>query len=154
MFAQSGRLLAVPVWVAGAQVGPGGLLDIPQGASLAFHPFVSISDDGGQTWSLLRSGPTVAGTPIGGAVPTLNERGRLVLLDGRRMWVSGDKGATWQASVAGLPRGLQAFGTITAVPGALFVSAWAAPRTAPSDLLHSRDGGSHWSAVSLPKPPA
>ncbi len=150
LFVHGQRLVAVPVWVADAEVN-GDIAGIRPGANVAFHPFVSVSDDAGRTWSPLRPGPVVAGAFHGTAAPTLDDHERLVLLDGRRLWVSGDGGATWSARAAVLPTGLEPMGPITAAPGALFVSARASPPATASELLRSRDGGSHWSVVPLPK---
>src|SRR5262249_17861636 len=68
--------------------------------------FVSVSDDGGQTWSRPRSGPNVVGPYFGAPIPQLDDRGRLLLLDGRRLWISEDDGVTWTALVVQAPAGL------------------------------------------------
>ncbi len=150
LFVHGRRLMAVPVWVAGAEV-IGDVVGIKPGANVAFHPFVSVSDDAGGTWSPQRPGPIVDGAFHGTAAPTLDDRGRLVLLDGRRLWASGDGGTTWSARVAVLPKGLEPMAPITAAPGALFVPAGAGPLARSNELLRSRDDGSHWSVVPLPK---
>jgi len=152
LFVRGMRLLAVPFWVTGAEVDAGG--NVRLGADAIIHPSVSVSDDAGQTWSPLRAAPTAGDASKGIVGPTMDDRGRLVVFDRGRLWVSEDSGTTWRAHGAALPRGMEAVGPITAAPGALFVAA-RADRLAPlSELLRSRDGGSHWSVVPLPKLPA
>ncbi len=151
LFVRGGRVLAVPVWVTGAEVDPSGL---HLGAYAIFHPSVSVTDDDGRTWSPLRAGPSLGSAFSSVVGPTLDDRGRLVALGGGRLRVSEDSGTTWQTHTVVLPRGTETIGTITAVPGALFVAARASRLAPTSELLRSRDGGSHWSVVPLPKPSA
>jgi hypothetical protein len=150
VFAHRGHLLVVPLWVTGAEVEPGSA-GFRLGPDTAFHPSASVSDDAGRTWSPLRAGPSVGGAFNGVVSLTLDDHGRLVMFDRGRLWVSEDSGTTWRARPAALPRGMETAGTIIAAPGALFVAA-RADRLAPTnELLRSRDGGSHWSVVPLPK---
>ena len=120
--------------------------------------FVSVSDDGGQTWSWPRAGPNVVGPYFGAPIPQLDDRGRLLLLDGRRLWISEDEGVTWTAPVVQAPAGLSPNAVVAAVPGALYAAAIAPTATYSAGasfrltLIRSRDGGAHWSAVSLPRP--
>jgi photosystem II stability/assembly factor-like uncharacterized protein len=152
-FVHGGHLLVVPLWVTGAEVGPGSA-GVRLGPYTVFHPSISVSNDAGRTWSPLRAGPSVGSAFNGVTGLTLDDSGRLIVLDRGRLWVSEDSGTTWRARPAALPRGMETVGTITAVPGALFVAA-RADRLAPTnELLRSRDGGSHWSVVPLPKFPA
>jgi hypothetical protein len=91
----------------------------------------------------------------GFAVP--DGRGRLVLLDGRRLWSSGDLGVTWTAQVAQMPEDVApAFllggsrdDSLFALASQLGVQSPQGPP--PSRLLRSTDGGAHWDEVPLPK---
>jgi photosystem II stability/assembly factor-like uncharacterized protein len=153
VFVHGGRLLVVPVWVTGAEVGPGSA-GVHLGPNAVFHPSVSVSGDTGRTWSPLRAGPSVGNAFHGVVGLTLDDHGRLVVLDRGRLWVSEDNGTTWRVRPATLPRRMETVGAISAAPGALFVAA-RADRLAPTnELLRSRDGGSHWSVIPLPKFPA
>jgi len=96
--------------------------------------------------------------------PTLDERGRLLLLDDRRLWISEDDGATWAARLMQASAELGLVMLVSAVPGALYAMAGpvdilSAPSTAapsffgaPMTLLRSTEGGAHWSRVGLPRP--
>ena len=91
------------------------------------------------------------------SIPTLDDRGRLLLLDNRRLWVSKDDGATWSARVVQMPAGLQPAWAAGAPPEGLFAVAYqtgldiVTPST-PLSLLRSTDGGAHWSPIPLPRP--
>ena len=139
----------------------GGAPVIGQGRSSSdYMAFVSVSDDGGQTWSQSRPEPNVV-PPY----PTLDDRGRLLVLDDRRLWVSTDYGATWTARLMQAPAELGLVGLVSAVPGALYAMAGpvdivrapspGAPSTFATSLklIRSTDGGAHWSVVALPRPP-
>jgi photosystem II stability/assembly factor-like uncharacterized protein len=158
LFGHGGRLVLVPLVLSGARDVPGGV-GIQPGTPISVHAYALVSDDGGRTWSPPREGPTVAGpaaTSLVGAV--LDAGGRLVLLDGRRLWTSDDAGATWVARVAQLPEGLVPAGSVIPAQGALFVIAerqsrpGALPFATGRMLLRSRDGGVDWEEVSLPRP--
>ena len=133
---------------------------IPQGGSPTdYMAFVSVSDDGGQTWSQSRPEPKVL-QPY----PTLDDRGRLLVLDDRRLWISEDDGATWKARLMQAPAELRLAMLVGAVPGALYAMAGpvdivrAPSPAAPSlvytslTLIRSTDGGAHWFVVALPRP--
>ena len=133
----------------------GGTPVIRQGGSSSdYMAFVSVSDDGGQTWSQSRPEPNVVQ-----AYPTLDERGQLLVLDDRRLWTSADNGATWTPRLMQAPAELRLARLASAVPGALYALAGpvdivGAPSTlSPLTLLRSTDGGAHWSVVALPRPP-
>jgi hypothetical protein len=131
-------------------------------------PFVSVSDDGGQTWSQPRPAPNIVQPGYVGLYPRLDDRGRLLLLDDRRLWISQDDGATWAARLMQVPAELRLVMLVSAVPGALYAMA---EKTGPVDivrapspgaqftfgvpltLIRSTDGGAHWSVVALPRPP-
>ena len=153
IFVHGGHLLAVPLWVTGAVVAQSGV-GVQLLGNEVLHPSVSVSDDAGRTWSPLRAGPSVSVAFNGPVGLTMDDHGRLVMFDRGRLWVSEDSGATWRARPAALPRGMETVGTITAAPGALFVTARSDRLASTDELLRSRDGGSHWSVVPLPKLPA
>ena len=131
----------------------------PGGSSIDYIAFVSVSDDGGQTWSQSRPEPNIV-QPY----PMLDERGQLLLLDDRRLWISEDDGATWAARLMQAPAELGLVMLVSAVPGALYAMAGPVDIVrAPSPgtpsifatsltLIRSTDGGAHWSVVALPRP--
>jgi len=131
----------------------------PGGPSIDYMPFVSVSDDSGQTWSQSRPAPNIVQPWYAGLNPGLDDRGRLLLLDDRRLWISEDDGATWAARLMQLPAELRLAMLVSTVPGALYATA---VQTGPLDivtpgtpltLIRSADGGAHWSVVALPRPP-
>jgi photosystem II stability/assembly factor-like uncharacterized protein len=136
----------------------------PANAQIASHTFTLASNDRGRTWSPVWPGPTVAGSAdfsLTTALPTV-DGGRIVLLEGHRLWTSNDAGATWSARVATMPEGQYPISPAQAVPGAIFVQTSASagpglvpvrPVSAPRILLRSRDGGVHWEQVPLPPAP-
>lgn len=142
------RLLA---WVAvSPSTGPG---PIP-GEQSGVRTFVSVSDDGGGTWGPFRPGPVP--TPASTASTIVDDEGRLVVLDGHRLWISADGGATWVARVTVMPEGLIPVFIAAAVPSSLYALAVQSsdiPRlgNAPASLLRSSDGGIHWTEVRLPR---
>jgi photosystem II stability/assembly factor-like uncharacterized protein len=123
------------------------------GESLVTNTFTSVSEDGGATWGPLRPGPVTTASPTA----VMDDKGRLLLLDGHRLWISEDGGATWAARVAVMPQGLTPF-LVAGVPGSLYavaVQSSDVPRLgnapAPAALLRSADGGIHWTEVRLPR---
>ena len=144
------RLLA---WLAASSWDPQSGLP-PPGESPTVSTFASVSDDGGATWGPLRPGPVT--TASYGATAVVDDRGRLLLMEGRRLWISEDDGATWVPRVAVIPAGLVPTFIAAAVPGSVYAVAFRsteAPRlgNTPAVLLHSSDGGIHWAEVQLPR---
>src|SRR5215475_13961666 len=90
------------------------------GPSIDYMPFVSVSDDSGQTWSQPRPAPNIVQPWYAGLNPGLDDRGRLLLLDDRRLWISEDDGATWAARLMQLPAELGLVMLVSAVPGAFY----------------------------------
>lgn len=127
----------------------------PPGESPIVSTFASVSDDGGATWGALRPGPVTTASSV--AVVRVDEKGRLLLLEGRRLWISEDDGATWVPRVAVIPAGVVPTFLAAAVPGSVYAVAFRsteAPRlgNTPVVLLRSSDGGIHWAEVQLPRP--
>ena len=118
--------------------------------SSTVRTYVTESGDDGLTWSPPRPGPSLE--PTVGA-PALDDRGRLLLLNDRRLWMSPDGGLTWTARVIEAPAGLLAFGPLLA-GGTLL--AWASDGSTIGTLrpvyrlLRSTDGGAQWDLVRLP----
>jgi hypothetical protein len=134
---------------------------------VTFQVVALVSEDGGRTWGSEQPGPTLSGPEqyvAAGALPVIDGAGRLVLLDGRRLWTSADGGVSWSARVAVLPEDTYPLGPLQAAGGTLLVLAATRPiphavaptaaTLVPQQLLRSRDGGVHWERVSLPKPGA
>jgi hypothetical protein len=71
-----------------------GALVTPQGTSIDYTSFVSVSDDGGQTWSQPRAGPNIVQSGYVGLFPRVDDCGRLLVVDDRRLWISDDGGGT------------------------------------------------------------
>jgi len=153
------RLLSWLLAVPDSTLTVVGTLVTPQlGSSIDYMPFVSVSDDSGQTWSRPRAAPNVVQPAYIGLSPRLDDRGRLVLLDDRRLWISADGGATWSARLMQAPAGLRPATLVSAGPRTLYALA---ANTGPIDivtpgtplaLIRSTDGGAQWSAVALPPP--
>ena len=111
------------------------------------------SSDRGRTWASPVAGPQVRTSSID--PPTTDPRGRLLLLDGPRLWVSEDNGASWTAQVIDAPAAGTPDALVPAGDRTLFLltaSGSAEARDSPSDngLLRSTDGGGHWEQVPLP----
>lgn len=111
--------------------------------------YVLASADGGRTWSSPRPGPQLR-APFG--APVFDDRGRLLVLEDRRLWISADEGSSWMARVIQAPEGVVPLGLATAGRTLL---ARASARGAGSvrvvdTLLRSTDGGAHWDQVRLP----
>ena len=117
--------------------------------------YISISSDGGQTWSQLRAGPRLF-TRLGPQSPMLDELGRLLLMQDRELWMSDDDGATWFARVVQVPAGLEPERVVSVAQGALLaIAVEREPAEAPMPtfrqaLIRSTDRGVHWSQVRLP----
>ena len=141
------RLLA---WLAvSSQTSPAPQLP---GEEFVTSTFAAVSDDGGATWGPLRPGPVTTASPAA----VIDDKGRLLLLDGHRLWISKDGGATWDARVAVMPQGLTPVFVVAAMPGSIYAVAVQSsdiPRlgNAPAALLRSWDGGIHWTEVRFPR---
>ena len=83
-------------------------------------------------------------------------------MDDQRLWISRDVGRTWQAHPTQMPPGQRAVGLLSARGGLLLALALHPPpessRQRPSvasigqlGLLRSRDGGTRWTEVALPR---
>jgi len=89
-------------------------------------------------------------------VTAFDDKGRLLLLDRHRLWISEDGGDTWVARVAVMPDGLVPIYIAAAVPGSIYAVAVQPsdvprPGNVPAALLRSSDGGIHWTEVRLPR---
>ena len=139
---------------------PDTMLTAGGGLFFDYMPFLSVSDDGGQTWSQPRAGPNVVQPGYVGLYPRIDDRGRLLLVDDRRLWISDDGGTTWAARLMQAPAELRPAMLVSAVPGALFAMAarigpaGTVTLGTPLTLIRSIDDGAHWSAVNLPRSPA
>jgi len=149
-----GRLLA---WLQ-AVPGPPSPNGFAPTGTVTVAEFVSASDDGGQTWGPPRAGPNIVKPTYVSLIPTLDDRGRLLLLDNGHLWVSADDGATWTVRVAQMPAGLRPAWLVGAPPGGLIATAFQTgslgimTQGTQLTLIRSVDGGAHWSPVSLPRP--
>jgi len=118
--------------------------------------YMATSADGGATWGQLAPGPQLTSPSI----PLLDDKGRLLLLSDRRLWVSATYGAGWQLMAVALPAGVRVLSLEAAVSGALFaigvpsvpMSNAHAAAFPPAVLLRSRNGGVHWEQLALPAP--
>ncbi len=118
--------------------------------------YTTTSTDGGATWGPLAPGPELTSPSI----PLFDDKGQMLLLSDRRLWVSATYGAGWQSRPVALPAGVRVLSLEEAVSGALFAigvrsaPVRGAPATAfpPTMLLRSRDGGAHWEQLALPAP--
>jgi photosystem II stability/assembly factor-like uncharacterized protein len=111
--------------------------------------YLLASADGGQTWSAPRPGPELEAPT---SAPVVDDQGRLLVLEDRRLWVSADDGRTWTARAIQAPEGVVLVGLTTAGRTLLArASARGAGLVRVVDtLLRSADGGAHWDQVRLP----
>ena len=153
-------------WIMGAAVVAHGdrlvlcleTLPIPPSSGALADPFLisvglytATSTDGGATWDRLIAGP---GFSLG-SMPQFDDRGRMLLLSDRRLWISETYGTAWQARPVALPAGLRVLTLNSAVRGALFaIGVSSKPAPSPRVLLKSRDGAAHWEQLVLPALPS
>jgi photosystem II stability/assembly factor-like uncharacterized protein len=132
----------------------GGVLLTGSDPHLELHPYLVASDDGGATW-----GSPVAAPQLDEkyqAVPVVDGRGRLLVFEGRRLWVSEDDGAAWSARLVQAPAGLEPAVLLPPAGDGTLLALAASPTSAVgarslSALLRSRDGGAHWEPMRLPR---
>jgi len=114
------------------------------------RPYVLASGDAGRTWGPPFPGPSLQSSDA--VSPVVDGEGRLLLLDGRRLWVSPDGGTTWTARAIQAPAGLLPIGPLVAGAALLAPAATTPTGAFPvyDALLRSTDGGVHWERVPLP----
>jgi photosystem II stability/assembly factor-like uncharacterized protein len=140
-------------WTASAAlVARGGRLvlslEVHAGASVL--RWSSLSEDGGLTWAAWA--PLPAASTVN-AAPVLDDAGRLLLVDDRRLWTSSDLGASWRSRPLPLAAGRRALAVVPAQRGALFVvTERGSGAGAEEGLLRSVDGGGRWTERMLPPP--
>jgi len=111
--------------------------------------YLLASGDGGRTWSQPRPGPELQ-APAG--KPVFDDRGRLLVLENRRLWVSADDGSTWTARVIQAPENVVPL-DLALAGGTLLAQASARGAglvRIVDTLLRSTDGGVRWDQVRLP----
>lgn len=134
----------------------GGFIPTPD-RSVGAVGFMSVSVDFGQTWSAPRRGPDTPGTAF--PVPWPDKAGRLLLVDGHRLWSSDDEGATWTVRIMQMPNGLAADTLVGAMDDVWYATAVRSGAVNPYTagplraLVRSTDGGAHWSLVAVPRMP-
>ncbi len=152
LLAHGGRLVLslnmLPASVAAGSIGPPG--DVRNRAMVHWS---SLSEDGGQTWT--QWAIERATNLVAAGMATFDDKGRLLLADDRRLWISTDFGRTWEGRSLPLPKNVHAVGVLAARADGLVIAGWRGP-TIPGDLvlLSSRDSGAHWAEIPLPPPPA
>lgn len=116
------------------------------------HIYTVTSADGGATWGPLVPGPELSSAGI----PQFDDKGRMLLLSDRRLWISETYGADWQARAVALPAGVRVLAVHSGVRGALFAIGVSSPLVqnafVPTVHLRSSDGGAHWTQLALPPP--
>jgi photosystem II stability/assembly factor-like uncharacterized protein len=153
LIAHDGRLLAGLLTVSADQVSrQGGIFPTGSDPHYDVDAYVFASGDGGVTWGPPLAGPHLLTRFIG--TPLMDARGRLLLLEGRRLWVSPDDGATWTARVIQAPADVDPAFLVSTARGALLAAGSRAGATTDrrfvGALLRSTDGGVHWQEVALP----
>lgn len=148
-----GRLLAWLTTLPAGQIDEEGRIARGPSGELDVDTFLFSSDDGGRTWSGPLPAPQVVAA-FAQPTPVLVGPGRLVLIEGRRLWRSDDGGATWTARVAQVPEGIEPVAMLRSTDRALFALG-IRERTSgvvlAGALLRSTDAGAHWTDVRLPR---
>ncbi|HKF76987.1 MAG TPA: hypothetical protein VKF59_12645 [Candidatus Dormibacteraeota bacterium] len=124
----------------------------PAGRPGPAQVYTAASADAGHTWTTLRAGPQTGVE----SRPGVQGVDRLLVLDGLRIWTSGDGGATWAVRPARLPDALEPIGAVSGGQRSLFVLAAELGPPGPlpiaaRSLLRSSDDGAHWAPVALPR---
>jgi photosystem II stability/assembly factor-like uncharacterized protein len=132
----------------------GGVVLTGPNPHMELHPYLLASDDGGATWGSPVAAPQLDEKYEG--VPVLDGRGRLLVLEGRRLWVSEDDGATWSARLVQAPPDLEPAVLLPPAGDGTLLAIAASPTSAVgarslSALLRSTDGGVHWEPMRLPR---
>ena len=116
------------------------------------RPYLFRSSDAGRSWDVPISGPRL--DTAHPAAPTVDGRGRLLLLDGRRPWTSDGGGVTWAARLVQVPADLEPGYVVARAGGALYALASRSDGAERSlllgSLLRSTDAGIHWEELQLP----
>lgn len=148
-------LAALPPGANAASIGPPG-----DARNRTVMRWSSVSRDGGLTWWPWAAEPAPSFSAL--SWPAFEDTGRLLLTDDQRLWTSGDEGRTWQAHPMQMPPGYHPTALVSAHGGVLFALAWRPPPGSSSQrpseatigqlgLLRSRDGGTRWTEVALPR---
>ena len=75
--------------------------------------YTATSTEGEATWGPLVGGPQFSSA----SMPQFDDRGRMLLLSDRRLWISETYGAAWQARLVALPAGRAGPGPQLGRPG-------------------------------------
>ncbi len=133
--------------VVDLEVLPGGsaVLLAGSGAALLALP----SRDEGQTWEEPRAVPIGAQLPGRPGRPSFVDHDHWAVADGSGLRVTADAGRTWRVVQAALPDGFTALHDLRLTASG---EGWATADSASggTHVLHTTDGGSHWSDASVP----
>jgi photosystem II stability/assembly factor-like uncharacterized protein len=118
------------------------------------HPYLVAIADSGATWGSPMPAPQLDVKYA--FAPVIDGSGRLLVFEGRRLWVSEDDGVTWTARLVQAPAGLEPAILLPPAGDGTMLAIGVIPTNAvsarpPSALLRSRDGGAHWELMRLPR---